>query len=120
MIIFLAGLQSIPIEYYEAALVDGARPFNCFKYITLPLLKPVTLFIMIICMTDSFKVFDQVYVMTRGGPGYSTTTLVQYLYFTSFSYFRMGYGSALALILLVLILGLTLIQWKVFRGGSID
>lgn len=114
MMIFLAGLQSIPATLYEAAQVDGSDRWACFRYITLPLLKPVTLFVLITAVIGSFKVFDAVYVMTRGGPGYATMPMVQYIYLSAFESFEMGYASAMACVLFAIVLALTLLQLRFF------
>lgn len=110
MVIFLAGLQNIPDTYYEAASVDGAGPREKFFKITLPLLKPQIYFVVVMGMIGCFQVFDQVYVMTSGGPANSTTTIVYYIYKYAFEYFQMGYAAAAAFILFVIIFTATLIQ----------
>ena len=119
MMIFLAGLQAIPADLYEAAMVDGAGRAAGFRHITLPLLRPVTLFVLITSVIGSFKVFDAVYVMTRGGPGYATMPMVQYIYMTAFEAFEMGYASAMAVALFAIVLALTLAQLRLF-GGEAD
>lgn len=115
MVIFLAGLQAIPSDLYEAAAVDGANRWQAFRYITLPLLSPTTFFVLVVSTIGSLQVFDAVYVMTGGGPGGSTRTVVYYLYEEAFRNFRIGYGSAMTWVLFALILGLTLIQFRVQR-----
>jgi multiple sugar transport system permease protein len=115
MILFLAGLQNIPGEYYEAARIDGAGGWACFKKITLPLLSPVTFFVSVISIINSFQVFGLLYVMTDGGPGYSTTVYVYYLYQNAFRLFKMGYASALAFFLFALIMLMTLFQWRMSK-----
>ena len=121
MIIFLAGIQSIPEMYYEAAGIDGASRLQNFRFITLPLLMPTTLFVLITTMIGSFQVFTQVYIMTSrvgqvpGGPAYSTRTLVLHIYEIGFTYLRMGKASAIAMLFLIVILILTLIQLRLFR-----
>jgi len=112
MVLFLAGLQGIPREYYEAAALDGAGSWHRFRDITLPLLSPTLFFVLIISGIGSFQVFDQVYVMTKGGPGNSTLVYNYYLYQNAFEYFRMGYASALAYFLFALIFAITLLQIK--------
>lgn len=114
MVIFLAGIQAIPDVYYEASRIDGASGVQQFFKITIPLLKPTTLFVLIMSVISSFQVFDQVYLMTSGGPVNSTKVIVFYIYETAFYYFDMGYASALSFVLFILILLLTLIQFKVF------
>jgi multiple sugar transport system permease protein len=118
MVIFLAGLQAIPPHLYEAARIDGANDRQILWSITLPLLKPTTLFVLIISVIASFKVFDQVYVMTGGGPGYATMTIVQYIYRAAFRMFEMGQASAAAWVLFVMVFGLTLFQYRYFNVGG--
>jgi multiple sugar transport system permease protein len=113
MVLFLAGLQSIPEQLYEAAKIDGANTWQQFRHVTLPLLSPTTFFILFISVVSSFQVFNIIYVMTKGGPGYATSVYIFYLYQTAFQHFRMGYGSAMAFVLFVLLAILTAIQWKV-------
>lgn len=115
MIILLAGLQSIPRIYYEAANIDGANRFHCLKYITFPLLKPTMLFIVIILTIRCLQVFDQVYVMTGGGPLNRTRVAVLYIYQNGFIFERAGYASAMAMALFGIILMITLLQLKVTR-----
>ncbi len=111
MIIFLAALQSIPREYDEAAMVDGANPIQRFFLITLPQLSPTILLVTIITVIGSLKVFDHIVLMTNGGPSNATTVLVSYIYFQAFQVFNTGYASALAIILFVLALVATITQW---------
>lgn len=114
MVIFLAGLQAIPDVYYEAARIDGANSITQFFKITLPLLKPTTLFVLIMSVMNSFQVFDQVYLMTSGGPVNRTKVIVFYIYETAFYFFEMGYASALSFALFIITLVLTLLQFKCF------
>jgi multiple sugar transport system permease protein len=116
MIIFLAGLQDIPRVYYEAARIDGAGAWARFRYITLPLLKPTTLFVLIISFIGAFQLFDPIFVMTQGGPADATETTVYYIYETAFEFLQMGYASALSVALFAIILIVSLLQLKVFRG----
>lgn len=123
MIIYLAGLQAIPNEYYEAADVDGAGPWQRFRKITLPLVAPTTLFLLVLNMIGSMKSFEQLFVMTQGGPpgpGGATTTVVYWIYQQAFVYFRMGYASALAYVLFILMFALALVQFRWFtkRAGG--
>jgi len=113
MVIFLAGLQNISEALYEAASLDGAGPWRKFWTITLPMLSPIILFNFVVAIIGSFQVFTQAYVMTQGGPANATMFYVLYLYNVAFWYGRMGYGSALAWILFIIILIFTLIQLKV-------
>lgn len=113
VVIYLAGLQNIPQHLYEAAKIDGANRWQLFCHITWPLLTPTTFFILIIAVINSFQAFTQIHVMTQGGPLGSTTVIVYYLYQQAFQQFNMGYGSAIAVVLFLIILALTLIQIKV-------
>ena len=111
MVLFLAGLQGIPQSLYEAASIDGANAWQRFRYVTLPMLSPVTFFVVVISTIGSFQVFDQVLVMTNGGPGLATTTLVLYIYQQGFQSFHMGYASAVAWVLFGIVFVFTLIQF---------
>lgn len=111
MIIFLAALQDIPSELLEAASIDGANRFQQFTKITIPLLSPVIFFVTITQVISSFQSFDLVYNMTKGGPGHATTVIGYYIWKQAFDYLHMGYGAALAYIVFVAILVLTIIQW---------
>ncbi|MBW8351309.1 sugar ABC transporter permease [Bacillus sp. IITD106] len=112
MLIFLAGIQGISENYYEAADMDGATWFKKFLYITVPLLRPTTFFVTVMAIIGSFQVFDAVFLMTQGGPARSTSVLVHYLYQNGFQYFKMGYASAMAYILFFLVLTFTVIQFS--------
>lgn len=112
MILFLAGLQGISETYYEAADIDGASAVQKFRHITLPLLTPTTFFVLVILLINSFQVFDQVMIMTEGGPAGATTVVVQQIYNYAFSYSQMGYASAMSWILFLLIFVVTAIQLK--------
>ncbi|NPV81112.1 MAG: sugar ABC transporter permease [Firmicutes bacterium] len=112
IVIYLAGLQGIPTELYEAAEIDGANPWYRFWRITLPMMSPVIFFNLIMGIISSFQIFTQAYVMTGGGPHYASLFYVLYVYRNAFSYFNMGYASALSWILFLIILGLTLIVFK--------
>ena len=111
MVIFLAGLQSIPDHLYDAAKVDGATAWRRFLNVTLPLLSPTTFFVVVISVISSFQVFDQALIMTNGGPGTATTTLVLYIYQKGFQSFDMGYAAAVALVLFAAIFVFTVIQF---------
>ena len=115
MIILLAGLQSIPKHYYEAASIDGANTWQQFLLITIPLLKPVLLFVIVLSTIGAFQVFGQTFIITRGGPELSTRVLVQYIYETAFTKYRMGYGAAMSWLLFVVIAVFSLIQFKFLR-----
>jgi multiple sugar transport system permease protein len=114
MVVYLAGLQAIPQEYYEAAEVDGASAWQKLRKITIPLLAPTTFFLVIISVIGSFQVFTQIFVMTAGGPSQRTTTIVYLIYTTAFKFFRMGYASALAWVLFAMIFAFTLLQWRYY------
>jgi multiple sugar transport system permease protein len=115
MLIFLAGLQGIPGELYEAAMLDGASGLQKIRYVTLPMLSPTTFFIVTTSLIGALQAFDQFYVMTRGGPSFATMTVVLWLFDNAFRYFRMGYATAMAGVLFVCILIITLVQWRVAK-----
>lgn len=122
MVIYLSGLQTIPADLYEAANIDGANGLKKFRYITLPMLKPVTFLVLTYGMIQAFQMFDQVAAVARqgmlGSPAGATHTLVSFFYMNSFKYMNMGYGSAAAIVLFLLIFLVTLIQKKLV--GSED
>jgi len=111
IVILLAAVTNIPQEYEEAATVDGANAWQIFSQITLPLLFPTLLFISVITVIGSLRVFDTILLMTEGGPGNSTMVLVYYIYYQAFQFFETGYAGALAVILFLLALVLTAMQW---------
>lgn len=117
IVIYLAGLQDIPDELYAAADIDGASPWQKLRYITWPMLRNTTFFILIMSLIGTFQVFDQMYVISKGegGPQDATLTVVFYLYRTAFKEFNMGYAAAMAFVLFVIIFVLTLIQRRLFR-----
>lgn len=112
MLIFLAGLQSIPRELYDAARVDGANPVQQWRHVTVPLITPALLFNLVLGVISSFRVFALAFVTTGGGPAYSTYFYALHLYTQAFSSFDMGYGATLAWILFAIVLGITLVQMK--------
>ncbi len=112
MIIYLAALQDIPQAYYEVADIEGATPIQKFTHVTFPLLTPITFFLVVMNIITSMQVFDQMYVMTRGGPNDATLTVVYYLYKNGFVYFKMGYASSIAWALFFITFIFTLIQLK--------
>lgn len=116
--IYLAGLQSVPGELYEAAVVDGANSWQRFAYITCPMLSPTTLLLVIMCVIDSFQVFDLVHVMTSGGPMGSTEVMGLYLYRQAFGLFHLGYASAIAWVIFLFVFVATLIQWRISGAGG--
>jgi multiple sugar transport system permease protein len=118
MVVYLAGLQAIPNEFYEAADVDGAGPWQRFRRITLPLVLPTTVFLLIINTIGAMKAFEGIFVMTNGGPpgpGGATTTVVYYIYLQAFRFFRMGYASALAYILFLLLFVFSFAQFRWYK-----
>ena len=116
MVLFLAGLQSIPVELHEAARIDGAGAWQRFRYVTLPLLAPITFFVVVIAVISSFQVFTQTFIMTEGGPAQSTLTIALHVYYAGLRFYDMGYASAWAYLLFIIILVVTFIQFKV-RGS---
>lgn len=116
-VLFLAGLQDIPSELHEAARIDGAGPVGVFRHITLPLLAPTTFVVLMLSIINSFQVFDQVYVMTSGGPGTSTLTLVQYVYTVAFQFRKMGYGASVATLLFAILILFALLQSRLYQRG---
>jgi multiple sugar transport system permease protein len=125
MIIYLAGLQSIPTELYESAAIDGANRPRQFRHITLPMLTPTIFFVLITGLIGAFQIFESAYVMTGGGPNYKTYFFGLNIYFTAFKSLRLAYASALAWILFAIIVGLTILvfgtsrRW-VFYAGARD
>jgi multiple sugar transport system permease protein len=115
MVLFLAGLQAIPEEYYEAAEVDGAGRYRRFRHVTLPLLSPTLFFVVVISLISGFQVFDQVFVMTGGGPAGATSVVVERVYTYAFRYGQMGYASAMSWVLVAIILVATIVQLRLQR-----
>lgn len=113
MIVYLAALQGIPRDLYEAGLIDGANAWQRFRKITLPMLTPTTFFVVMMNTINAFKVFDQIYMMTQGGPGRSTNVLVYHLYNTAFKSSKFGYASAIAIVLFLIVLVITLVQFRI-------
>jgi ABC-type sugar transport system permease subunit len=111
-VLFLAGLKSISVSYYEAATIDGANAWQKFRLITLPLLSPTTFIVTMLQFFSAFKVIESVLVMTKGGPAKSTEVLVLYLYNNAFSFLKMGYASAVSVVLFAVIMFFTLIQMR--------
>jgi multiple sugar transport system permease protein len=112
MIIYLAGLQGIPKALYEAARIDGAGPIKSFFKITVPMLSPTSFFVLITCIIQSFQVFAAIFIMTDGGPGTSTSVLTYYIYQAGFSFYDMGYASAMAWVLFLIVFAITIFQWR--------
>jgi len=113
MVLLLAGLQGIGRQYYEAARIDGAGAWRCFLHITVPLLSPTIFFFVVISLINSFQVFDQVWVMTGGGPGGASSVLVEQIVQNAFTFSRMGYASALSWLLFAIIFVITAIQFAI-------
>ncbi|MEM8856312.1 MAG: sugar ABC transporter permease [Pseudomonadota bacterium] len=118
MILYIAALQAIPRDYEEAARLEGASSWQVFKMVIWPLLAPTTLIIMVITTIGSFKVFDHIYLMTGGGPENGTLVLAFYIYQQAFEFFEVGYASALAIIMFVIVLILTVVQVTLRRRGA--
>lgn len=116
--LLIVGIQKIPSEMYEAAQIDGACALDCFFHVTIPNIKEMILVDCIICVVGSFKLFDEVYIMTTGGPGYSSEVLSTYLYRTAFHANQMGYASSIAITLFVITFTLALIQMKISKTGK--
>jgi multiple sugar transport system permease protein len=112
-VIILAGLQGVPNSLYEAAAIDGANRWQSFYKITLPLISPAIFFVMTTAIISSFQVFEQMYVMTEGGPQDSTISIAMFLYQQGFLFLRMGYASAVAWVLFFIILIVTVFNWNV-------
>lgn len=115
MLLFLAGLQTIPYEYYEVAKIDGASPWQSFRSVTWPLLKPTTLLVVVISMINAFQGFDTFLIVTNGGPAGATTILSLLIYRTGLQYYQMGLAAAMSIAMLVIIVVLTLAQFRVLR-----
>ncbi len=120
LVIYLAALQGIPQDYYESAQVDGANTWQRFIQLTVPLLRSTTVMLMILGVIDSFLVFDQVMVLTRGGPGNATEVIGQYLYTTAFSLSKMGLGAAISVVMFLVIAIFTLLQWRFVGFGAAE
>jgi multiple sugar transport system permease protein len=120
MLIFIAGLQSIPQELYEAAHLDGAGPWQRFRHVTLPMLAPTLVFVSVITMIGYFQLFAEPYVMTHGGPLRATTSVVLLMYEEGFRWWRMGYAASLAFVLFAVVLAATLVQLRLQRSEPID
>ena len=115
MLIFLSALQGIDESLYEAAALDGITPWQKLRYIKLPLIMPSIYFVMLTAVIDAFQMYTEIFIMTKGGPGYSTYTVSYYLWSNAFEYNKMGYACAMAAVLFVIIMAITLIQNKFFN-----
>jgi multiple sugar transport system permease protein len=123
LLLFTAGIQNIPVEMYEAAEIDGANAWHKLRRITLPLLSPTIFFVVVVSLISHFQMFDQANIMTRGGPGNASRSIVMVIWEDSFGSLRLGYGSAMATVLFLIILALTIFQfymqrrWVYYEGG---
>ena len=115
IVLYLAALQGVPESLYESAMIDGADAWRRFWHITLPLISPTTFYIIVLTVIGSFQSFDQIYVLTQGGPARATSVIVHYLYQNGFQYFSMGYAAAIAYVLFAILFIATLIQWRYRR-----
>jgi ABC-type sugar transport system permease subunit len=120
MVILLAALQDVPEDLNEAAVLDGATPWQRFIHVTVPSIRHALLFTSVIAVIASLQVFDQVYVMTRGGPLFRTETLVTYMYQQGFAEYRSGYAATIAWVLFVLIMLVSMVQLRLFRYSDVD
>jgi len=118
MVVYLAGLQAIPEELYEAARIDGAGPMARLRFITIPMLRPTTLFLLVMGIIGSFQVFTQIFIMTNGGPVDKTTTMVFFIYQAAFKFYEFGYASTLAFGLFALLFVVTLVQLRLYRRAD--
>ncbi|MEK4250685.1 carbohydrate ABC transporter permease [Paenibacillus sp. FSL W7-1287] len=118
MVIFVAGLLAIPRDYYEAAHLDGASKLKAFFHITMPLLKPTTLLVVMLCTIEAFKAYPLMFALTGGGPNKATTYIVQYIYETGFAKQELGLASAMSVVLFIIITIFTVLQFKLSKGGE--
>jgi multiple sugar transport system permease protein len=118
MLLLVVGMQAIPEEFYEAAKVDGAGRWARLRYITLPLLRRTFALALVISVIGSFLAFDQFYIMTHGGPQNQTITAVYWIYNNAFTYFKMGYGAALSIVLLIILIAISVVQLYLLRGTT--
>jgi len=120
LIIFMASLQSIPSEVYESAEMDGATGVKKVWFITLPMMRDTLGVAVMLCISGNMKIFDNIFVMTGGGPGISSTVMAQYAYNTSFGQFKLGYGSAISIGMIIISLGLILLSRRLMGGRSVE
>jgi ABC-type sugar transport system permease subunit len=120
LLIWLAGLVGIPREFYDAAAIDGANRWQNFWHITLPLLKPTTVFVMVTTLIGAFQAFNLQYVMTEGGPRDSTTTLALLVYKNGFQYFKMGEAAAISVFMFLIIITITLLQVRLMKAEEVS
>lgn len=119
MVIFVAGMNEIPQTYYEAARVDGATKLHQFWYITLPLVRPTSFFVLMMSILQGFQVFDQIYILTGGGPFYSTTTTVFYAFQNAFQYYQFGYASCITVFIFVVQMVFSIVLFRSLKGGQV-
>ena len=117
MILYLAALQDVDPTLYEAASLDGAGSWDCFRYITWPSLRPTTFFILTTNLIGGIQIFDQILIMTGGGPDGSTSTILYYLYLNIYKYDRLGYAAALSVVLFAIVLAMTLVNWRLNKSA---
>jgi multiple sugar transport system permease protein len=115
MVIFLAALQDIPLELYEAAKIDGARGWQAFLYVTVPMLRPVILFVVVTGCIGVFRAFGMIFMLTQGGPALTTNTLVWEVYMNAFGYLRLGRAGAISVVLVALILLITILNFRLLQ-----
>ncbi|EXG81419.1 carbohydrate ABC transporter permease [Cryptosporangium arvum] len=115
-VLYLAGLQEIPRDLYEAAALDGAGPWQQIRHVTIPLLGRTTTLVAVLQVIASLKVFDQMYIMTSGGPNYSTRSLLQYVYDESFTNYRIGYASAVSMLFFLVVLAVSIVWFRLVRS----
>ncbi|MFD2611471.1 carbohydrate ABC transporter permease [Paenibacillus gansuensis] len=120
MVLFLAGLQGVPRHLYEASKIDGAGPLQRFWNITLPMISPTTFFVLTMLVIHSFQVFNEPYMMTKGGPADATNVIVLHIYNTAFQFYKMGEASAISFILFAIIFAVTLVQFKFSKWVNYD
>ena len=114
--LYLAGLQEIPRDLYEAAALDGASPWQQIRHVTIPLLGRTTTLVAVLQVIASLKVFDQMYIMTSGGPNYSTRSLLEYVYDESFTNYRVGYASAVSMLFFLVVLAVSIVWFRLVRS----
>ena len=119
-LLFYAGIQGIPKSLYEAATIDGAGEWRMFRNITLPLLRPVMVFVLVTSIVGSFQIFDTVAVTTQGGPVDATRVIVWYIYQNAFEFFKMGYATAMSVVLFLILIVVTILQMRLLRGDESD
>ncbi len=119
-LLFYAGIQGIPKSLYEAATIDGAGEWRMFRNITLPLLRPVMVFVLVTSVVGSVQIFDTVAVTTQGGPVDATRVIVYYIYQNAFEFFRMGYATAMSVVLFLILVVITILQMRILRGDESD